>query len=130
MPPRDFERTMWTEACEMLERAERLHRQFFQPTRSRMWEPPIDVYETEREFWIVVALPGVAPEQVEVVIDGGLLLVAGERRVPIGDRAAIIHRLEVPHGRFERRIELPSGRLALDRRDIADGCLTLTLRKL
>src|SRR3546814_16312897 len=107
---------MWTEACEMLERAERLHRQFFQPTRPRMWEPPIDVYEPEREFWIVVALPGVAPEQVEVVIDGGLLLVAGGRRVRIGDRAVLIHPPEWPPVRLERRIKLQPGQRALARR--------------
>ena len=46
-------RWMWSEACEMLARAERLHREMFRPVRSdRMvptWEPPVDVLETERE---------------------------------------------------------------------------------
>ena len=41
-----------------------------------------------------------------------------------------IHRLEMPHGCFERRIGLPPGRYELGRSDLADGCLTLTLRKL
>ena len=44
---------MWAEACEMLTRAERLHRQFFQPARggaqTPTWEPPADVVETDRE---------------------------------------------------------------------------------
>jgi hypothetical protein len=44
---------MWADACEMLARAERLHRQFFEPgraTASRLpvWQPPADVLETER----------------------------------------------------------------------------------
>ena len=47
---------MWAEACEMLARAERLHRQFFQPARGRAqtptWEPPADVVETDREVLI------------------------------------------------------------------------------
>ena len=42
---------MWSEACEMLARAERLHRDFFRPTRSAgqlpSWEPPDDVLETD-----------------------------------------------------------------------------------
>jgi HSP20 family molecular chaperone IbpA len=42
----------------------------------------------------------------------------------------VIRRLEIPYGRFERRIELPAGRFEIGRRDLADGCLLLTLRKL
>ena len=47
---------MWSEACEMLARAERLHREFFRPARSASgllaWEPPVDVLETEREVLV------------------------------------------------------------------------------
>ena len=42
----------------------------------------------------------------------------------------MIHRLELPYGRFERRIELPPGRFDVVRRELVDGCLTLGLRKL
>ncbi|MGA7610352.1 MAG: Hsp20/alpha crystallin family protein, partial [Xanthobacteraceae bacterium] len=45
---RDFD-WMWSEACDQLVRAERLHRQFFQPRHSGTWEPPVDILETERE---------------------------------------------------------------------------------
>ena len=66
---------MWSEACEMLARAERLHREFFRPAGSAAqlpaWEPPVDVLETEREVLVLVALPGVDPEQVEAVIEDG-----------------------------------------------------------
>ena len=65
---RDPRNLMWAEACALLDRAEQLHRQFFEParegTRSARWEPPIDVLETERQLRIIVALPGVAPEAV------------------------------------------------------------------
>ena len=43
---------------------------------------------------------------------------------------AAIHRLEIPYGRFERRIALPAGRFEVARSDLVDGCLTLSLRKL
>ena len=53
---------MWAEACAMIERAEQLHRQFFRPGLARApaanWEPPVDVFESERELTIVAALPG------------------------------------------------------------------------
>jgi HSP20 family molecular chaperone IbpA len=133
MPSRDFDAWMWAEACEVLERAERLHRQFFKlaaPHAKRpTWEPPIDVYETERDFWILVALPGIEAEHVEVIFNRGILTVSGERHLPISPQAEI-HRLEIPHGRFERRIELPQEPLEVTRREFVNGCLLITLRKL
>jgi HSP20 family molecular chaperone IbpA len=126
-------RWMWSEACEMLARAERLHREMFRPVRSgRMvptWEPPVDVIETEREVLVLVALPGVEPEQVEAMIDGADLVVAGVRSLPSELLTAVIHRLELPHGRFERRIRLPGGRYERVRRAAAHGCLMITLEK-
>ncbi|KAB2939997.1 MAG: Hsp20/alpha crystallin family protein [Hyphomicrobium sp.] len=124
---------MWSEACEMLARAERMHRQFFQPVRSfsrqPAWEPPADVLENEREVLVVVALPGVKPDQVEAAIDGGDLIVSGARTLPAELGSAVIHRLELPQGRFERRLALPAGRYSNVRRTFADGCLLVLLSK-
>jgi HSP20 family molecular chaperone IbpA len=59
------------------------------------------------------------------------LIVTGLRPMPgQASRSAVIRRLEIPYGRFERRIELPAGRFEIGRRDLANGCLKLTLRKL
>lgn len=126
-------RLMWSQACEMLARAERMHRQFFQPVRSASrqpaWEPPADVLESDRDVLVVVALPGVKPEAIEVVIDGGDLIVAGNRTLPAELASAVIHRLELPQGRFERRLALPGGRYSDIRRKFADGCLLVLLTK-
>ena len=124
---------MWAEACELLEQAERLQRQFFRPAGGALrpaWEPPVDIFETEDDLWISVALPGVVPEDVAIVVQDRTLVVTGERPLPAECRAGMIHRVEIPHGRFERRIALPAGRFELRRRDLSNGCLTLTLRKL
>jgi HSP20 family molecular chaperone IbpA len=124
---------MWAEACEVLDRAERLHRQFFRPSvaaeRHPVWEAPLDMFETERELWIVVALPGVSPASVEIRIEASALIVSGERLLPAELRRARIHRLEIPHGRFQRQSELPPGRYELMAKELAEGCLTLRLRK-
>ena len=125
---RDFD-WMWSEACDQLARAERLHRQFFQPRHSGAWEPPVDIIETEREVLIFVALPGVSLDKAEAVIDGADLVIAGTRVLPPELRTAIIHRIELPQGRFERRVRLPTGRYRDVRRSAADGCLVITLRK-
>jgi HSP20 family protein len=124
---------MWSEACDMLTRAERLHRELFRPGRSGSqtpsWEPPVDVIETERDVLVLVALPGVDPDRVEAAIDGGDLVVAGSRVLPAELRTAVIHRLELPQGRFERRIRLPAGRYSAVSRTMVHGCVQITLEK-
>jgi HSP20 family molecular chaperone IbpA len=124
---------MWSEACEMLARAERLHREFFRPARSATrlptWEPPVDVLETAQEVLVLVALPGVDPDRVEVAIEGDDLVVVGTRVLPPELRTAMIHRLELPQGQFARRVRLPAGRFSGVRRSTAHGCLAVTLQK-
>jgi HSP20 family protein len=134
MTSRDPSPWMWAQACELLERAERLHRQFFQLGTSRArhpaWEPPVDIMEYEHELAILVALPGVEPRYLTVGFDSGGLVVAGVRPLPAQLRAATVHRLEIPHGRFERRIELPPGQFEVLRQELSNGCLLVSLRKL
>lgn len=128
--PRDW---MWSEALQMLAQAERLHQQAFRPqTAGRLrpsWEPPVDVLETEREVLILAALPGVDVQSVEAVIENGAVVLSGERTVPVELRTAKIHRMELPQGRFERRIALPPGVYGEVRRFEANGCLVVTLAK-
>jgi HSP20 family protein len=124
---------MWSEACEVLVRAERMHREFFRPIRTAArvpaWEPPVDVLETDRDVLVFFALPGVDPDRVEAVIEDGTLLMAGLRVLPPELQTATIHRLELPQGRFEKRVRLPAGRYANVRRSMANGCLLITLEK-
>jgi HSP20 family molecular chaperone IbpA len=131
---RDLTRNwMWSEACEMLARAERLHRELFRPAGLAAvpsWEPPVDMLETEGEVIVLVALPGVNPDQVDAAVDGNELVVAGTRVLPAELGTAVIHRLELPQGRFERRVRLPPGRYNAVHRSAADGCLVITLQKL
>jgi HSP20 family protein len=123
---------MWSEAFEMLARAERMHRQFFPPSGSGApvtWEPPVDILETEHAVLVLVALPGVDFDQVKAVINQGELLISGSRTYPQEMRTAIIHRLELPQGRFERRIRLPAGRYSAIHRSDSSGHLLITLQK-
>jgi HSP20 family molecular chaperone IbpA len=132
MAARDMQMWMWSEACEMLERAERMHRQFFQlqtSGRAPAWEPPADVVETAREVAVIVALPGVDPDAVEVVLDGRMLVIHGVRALPAALQNAVFHRMELPQGRFERRLELPVGRYSGVRRAAVHGCLQISLQK-
>ena len=118
----------------LLEQADRMQRTFYSPgrpgTRRPSWEPPVDVFETTTELWVLVALPGVASARLRVKLSGNRLLVSGERQLPEAFRTAIVHRLEIPHGRFERLVELPPGDYELTQRELVDGCLFLNLAKI
>ena len=124
---------MWSEACEILARAERMHRELFRPVGMRAqqpaWEPPVDILENESEVLALVALPGVNIENAQVVIEDGDLVIAGVRVLPPELRTATIHRLELPQGRFYRRVRLPAGRYDGVRRAAVAGCLVITLQK-
>ena len=128
--PQDW---MWSEAVALIARAEQLHGRFFQPrqaVRQAAWEPPADVLELENKVLILVALPGVDTDQVETAIEAGALVVVGRRLLPPELRTAVIHRLEIPQGRFERRVPLPPGRYSNVRRSAANGCLIFSLQKI
>lgn len=124
---------MWPEACAMIARAERLHCQLFHVGEARgepVWEPPVDILEAPRHIVVVVGLPGVPPESIDLSIDGGALVIAGERALPPELAAAWVHRLELPQGRFERRVSIPRGRYHDVRTTAVHGCLYVTLTKL
>ena len=124
---------MWAQACDLLEQADRMHRQFFRLTsasQSQAWEPPVDVFEDESDVVIVVARPGVAADRVQIVTEPGALTVRGERPLPLsGGSRALVHQLEIPYGYFERRIALPQGTWQSMSHELANGCLVLRLRK-
>jgi HSP20 family protein len=128
MPMRQLEALMWSEACAAMDRAERLHRQFFHRS-GPSWQAPIDVFETEDGLVILVALPGVELDSISVTLSAGILIVSGERSLPAGLQNARIARMEIPHGHFERRIELPAVAFEVSSRHLANGCLMLRLQK-
>jgi HSP20 family molecular chaperone IbpA len=74
-------------------------------------------------------LPGVDLDEVELSIEDGTLVVTGRRMLPDAFRNAVIHRLELPQGRFERRVPLPPGRYEAVQRAAKNGCVVLSLRK-
>ena len=116
----------------MLDRAERLQRQFSYQGMDA-WEPPADVLESGGELRVHIALPGVPPASIAIVIEPGGVTVSGLRAFPCREEGAHIHRIEIPYGRFERRIVLPLadpyGGLKLAGKSLVDGVLTLTFRR-
>jgi HSP20 family protein len=131
MRSRDIHAFMWGEALQLLEQAERMQKTFFRPAQAEQsWEPPIDVVETSEALFVHVALPGVCADTIVVGLESEALTVSAVRGFPVTGRGAKLHRVEIPYGRFFRRIELPTGSLEPAGRSFIDGCLTLAFRKI
>jgi HSP20 family protein len=94
------------------------------------WEPAAEVREDATGYTLTLELPGVPPEGVELLADGGTLLVRGERGarpLATGERAVLQERQGGP---FARRFRLPK---QADLQDVtataAHGLLTIRVAK-
>jgi len=77
-------------------------------TREQEWLPPTDVYETEREFVVLVEIPGVERDQIKVSFNEGVLTIRGERRDLARGTGVRFHQMEITYGRFVREICFPT----------------------
>ncbi len=124
---------MWAQASDLLDQVERMHRQLFHlatPGREYViWEPPVDVFESDLELIVIIALPGVPQDQVEVLSEPGELLVRADCPLPFASSCRSVRRMEIPYGRFERRIAVPAIRPETARREFRDGYLIMLFDK-
>lgn len=129
MRSRDLSNWIWGDALSLLEQAERLQQRFLQvATQGRGWVPPIDILEDDESLVVTVALPGVPAAAVQVELLDDALRICGLRANAAG-RCTRIHRLEIPYGRFERRIALPLHALGPAQHQMLDGCLWIRFPK-
>src|SRR6185437_10190824 len=74
---------MWAEACEVLDRAERLQRQFLRyvgpGADAAVWEPPVDIQEIADGLILLFALPGVVPEEISLRLEPAELILSAMR---------------------------------------------------
>jgi HSP20 family molecular chaperone IbpA len=131
----------WQQAGDLLRQAERIQRNFLQVAvgaqyrsaqgRSRAWEPPVNIVDTDESVWVIAAIPGVAADRVEVRLDGRELIIAGERPLPKCCEDGDLKIWEIPLGPLERRIMLVEGRrpISMGKVSLRDGLLIIELRK-
>jgi len=122
---------------DLLSLQERMNRLFEESLKGRLeleaagqgWQPLSDVYETEGSFVVLLELPGVEQEDVEVQVDGENVVVRGQRRLSAA-KPERFHRMERSYGSFSRLFRLPG---PVDAEAIAaqfkDGLLRLELPK-
>lgn len=100
------------------------------PATAGAFAPALDVEESEDGFTLVIELPGVSPEDVEITLEENVLTVSGERSFYADKEAEGFRRVERSFGRFHRAVRLPD-RVAGDQveADYRDGLLTITVPK-
>lgn len=69
--------------------------------------PPVDVREEADQFRVEADLPGVAPSDIEITAEKGVLTIRGERKREQRERAPGYERIERVGGSFTRRFALP-----------------------
>jgi len=94
----------------------------------RVIKLPIDAYATENELVIVAPAPGVAPDTVEITIEGDTLTIKGEIKPPL-ENVNYIYR-ERAFGPFMRTLTL-NVPVQADKAEATfeHGLLTLTIPK-
>jgi HSP20 family protein len=69
--------------------------------------PPADMVESPEAIEVVVDLPGVAADQIQIVFSRGTLLVSGVKKSsPCGHADAAFHLAERAFGRFTRAFRI------------------------
>jgi len=95
----------------------------------RVFRPAADLYETLEDYGVVLNLPGVGQDDVNVTVERGILSVQAPYQVDVPEGSRIFHR-EFAGGSYERSFRIPDdadpdGILA----NLQNGQLTIVLQK-
>ncbi|WP_026461671.1 Hsp20/alpha crystallin family protein [Adhaeribacter aquaticus] len=92
--------------------------------------PQVDSIETEKEFQLQVALPGVKKENVHLEFEEGRLTISGERKFDTDTKDKKYHFVETNYGSFKRAFNLPENiqEAGIEAR-FEDGILTVVIPK-
>lgn len=71
------------------------------------WVPPVDIYENEDGWTVILELPGVVLEELDITASGDTLQISGRKVLPEAGSTAL--RLEIPTGSFLRELHFPGG---------------------
>jgi len=129
--------TRWEPVREMMTLREAMDRlfddAFTRPINLRDggWSAPaVDMYQTDDEVVVKVALPGFKAEEVQINVTGNVLTLRGERKREEEIENKAWHIREHRWGSFERSLGLPTDvRADKANADFENGILTVTLPK-
>ena len=112
--PKWITSTLWGPARRYLTLREAMNRMFEDsvagsgtPRNGRQVEGtrlPIEAYSTDHDIVVRAAVPGLKPEDVEIIMEGDMLTLRGEFPPPMGNGNNLL--AELPVGRFSRTLQL------------------------
>jgi HSP20 family protein len=79
-----------------------------QAREAAVWEPAVEVYETDQEVVVRAELPGVDPKDVNVTVQDNTVTIEAETREEQEERGRTYLRRELRYGRFVRSLALPA----------------------
>ena len=71
------------------------------------WVPAVDIKEDQQGFTIVADIPGIAPKDIEIHAENGMLTIQGDRESEKKAEKQGYKRVERSYGSFFRRFTLP-----------------------
>jgi len=74
---------------------------------SREWHPSLDVSETKNDLVIKAELPGMDPNDIDISLNNGFLMIKGEKKQEKEEKDENYHLLERSYGSFTRSVRLP-----------------------
>jgi len=72
------------------------------------WLPAVDIRETEEALTLLVELPGLSKEDVNIGLEDRVLTISGERKFEKETEEENYHRIERSYGHFSRSFSLPT----------------------
>lgn len=93
--------------------------------------PPVNLTEDKDGYVLTAELPGVAPDAVDVTLEGSTVTISGQRKIDYAaSEGTAVHRRERQSGTFRRAFELPA-EINVDavKATHKNGVLTLSLPK-
>jgi HSP20 family protein len=78
-----------------------------------IWHPKCDVFQTDKEWVVVVELAGVNKDEISISTTAEYLRISGSRSFPSPNCYTSYYSMEIETGRFERRIFFPD--IAIER---------------
>lgn len=77
-------------------------------TQYSTWNLPLDVMETDENFVVKAAIPGINPEDLDLTIEDNVLTIKGKLEEEQEDENVNYHLRERRFGSFTRSIRLPT----------------------
>ncbi len=107
---------------EMSKMIDQLQRGYFGFSPGEIWQPAVNLYETDTAYLVCVDLAGVEKSRIDIELTDHQLTIRGNRPVPTLENASgvesveshppqplkcRVHLMEIDHGNFARTVEVP-----------------------